>query len=115
MASTLAPSIPSFRSQRPTPKPSSPVKRFLDKTCFIITDAPSATSLLAHTPLFSAFAGDHTQLTNAHSSQRNTLPEPPPNPNPLHSINKPNKTAVVTPIYIHKLSQFCQVTNGLTI
>jgi hypothetical protein len=34
MASTLAPSIPSFRPQRPTPKPSSPVKRFLDKTCF---------------------------------------------------------------------------------
>lgn len=53
-----------------------------------------------------AFAGVHTQLTNAPSSQRNTLPEPPPPPNPLHSIDKPNKTAVVTPIYIHKLSQF---------
>ncbi|KAH3782012.1 hypothetical protein DPMN_159923, partial [Dreissena polymorpha] len=57
--------------------------------------APSATSLLAHTPMSAAFAGVHTQLTNAPSSQRNTLPEPPPPPNPLHSINKPNKTAVI--------------------
>ncbi|KAH3816164.1 hypothetical protein DPMN_117673 [Dreissena polymorpha] len=55
-----------------------PSKNSWTNPASILIDTPSATSPLAHTPMSVAFAWVYTQLMNAPSPQRNTLPEPPP-------------------------------------